>query len=71
MENLLWYLSGLGTPIAVGLLLLLWAWLRDKNWQVDCLRCGRSFGEIDETYKRVTWLKFWWHRRNGQCRRNS
>jgi hypothetical protein len=71
MENVLWYLAGLLTPVGYVLLVLLWEWLTDKNLQRDCWICGRSFGVIGEDYVRDTQFRFWWHRRNGECQRNS
>lgn len=71
MNEALWYFTGLLTLPAVLLLVLLWGWLTDKNYRLDCLRCDRAFGEIGEDYKRIQVLKFWLHRYNGECSRNA
>lgn len=63
------YLFGLFTLPVVFLLWLFIEWLRDKNWEIDCLRCGMKFGEMGKSYKRLTNLKFLWHRWNGTCKR--
>lgn len=71
MENALWYFAGLLTIPALALLALLREWLIDKNLEMDCFRCRRRFGWMGKTYARITVLKFWWHRRNGECKQNT
>lgn len=71
MENALWYVAGFVTPFATVPLLVAWTWLTDKNLERNCWICGRQFGEIGKEYVRLTNLRFRWHRRNGECKRNA
>lgn len=71
------YLAGLATLPALYVLYVTWAWLNDRNLQLDCTVCGARFGvlpsdakefDIKPTLTLATRFKFKWHRWTGQCK---
>lgn len=56
-------------PVLVTLFQL-WNWATDRNLEVDCDTCGRTFGSLEEpkTNTVITEIKFKWHRWTGACK---